>query len=186
MTCIIAISENNKIYMGGDGAASNEYGHLRITNEPKVFMKGPFIIGYTTSFRMGQILQYKLKIPKQNKNKEDFEFMATDFIDSVIACFEKNKFGTTPPGHETFPGGGCFIVGYKGKIYSIESNYQVNSFEDNFTAVGSGAELALGSLYTTKDMQLQPTRRIVLALEAATRYNAGVAMPYTIVVEDNN
>ena len=33
----------------------------------KVFHNGEFIMGFTDSFRMGQLLQYKLQIPPQHE-----------------------------------------------------------------------------------------------------------------------
>jgi hypothetical protein len=49
-------------------------------------------------------------------------------------------------------------------------------------AVGSGVELALGSLWTTqRDRKISVRRRIELALGAAEEYDAYVRGPVTIV-----
>ena len=58
MTCIVGIlEENGDIYMGGDsaGASGNT---LKIRADEKVFINENYIMGFTSSFRMGQLLRY--------------------------------------------------------------------------------------------------------------------------------
>ena len=63
MTCIVAVTDGQTVVIGGDsaGAAGQE---LRIRADPKVFLVGSFAIGFTTSFRMGQILRYSAHLPE--------------------------------------------------------------------------------------------------------------------------
>ena len=64
MTCIVALKDGNKVYLGGDGAASEEKTGLILQRiDPKVFRVGQFGIGFVDSFRMGQILQYSWTPP---------------------------------------------------------------------------------------------------------------------------
>ena len=51
---------------------------------------------------------------------------------------------------------------------------------DGYAAVGSGAELALGSLHTSSSFDLTPKQRVKAALHAAARYNPFVGAPFTI------
>ena len=63
MTCIVGCIHNGKVFLAGDQLGSNGYykeNHEKLT---KVFKVGEFLIGYTTSFRMGQILQYSWTPP---------------------------------------------------------------------------------------------------------------------------
>ena len=59
MTCIVGLVDDGKVYMGGDAASVDGY-IVRTSALSKVFRNGPFLIGYSTSWRMGQILQYHL------------------------------------------------------------------------------------------------------------------------------
>ena len=180
MTCIVSILEKGKIYMGGDSAGIAGLS-ISIRDDPKVFTNGPFIIGFTSSFRMGQILRFKFHPPKQTIHQSDYEYMVTDFIDSVRECFSKNGFGDRDATM-----GGTFLVGYKGKLYTIEKDHQVGIPNTPYDAVGCGADLALGSLYTTQGSKLSPEERITLALKAASAFNAGVAPPFLIMEEPEN
>jgi ATP-dependent protease HslVU (ClpYQ) peptidase subunit len=174
MTCIVAIKENGTVYVGADSAAANGW-EIFSSKLEKVFVKGEFIIGYTTSFRMGQLLQYKLNAPNQPDGMDDTEYMATAFVDCVRECLSSGGFSTIRDGQES---GGQFIVGYRGEIYNIEVDYQVNIHMDDYAAVGCGANFALGSLFSSASNE--PQSRILLALEAASHFSNGVCAPFCV------
>jgi hypothetical protein len=62
MTCIVALINENKVFLGGDAAASDDKSGLIYSKEQiaKIFKVGQYGIGFVDSFRMGQILQYSL------------------------------------------------------------------------------------------------------------------------------
>jgi hypothetical protein len=170
MTCIVGLVDKGNVYIGGDSAGVNA-SELSITlrADEKVFINGPFIMGFTTSFRMGQLLRYKLSPPKQTVHMDDMKYMVTDFIDTAIKCFVENGYGTESSG-------GSFLVGYKGTLYTVDSDFQVGKPINQYAAVGCGSNLALGSLYTT--VGKDPKYRMKVALEAAAHFSAGVAAPF--------
>lgn len=75
--------------------------------------------------------------------------------------------------------GGEFLVGYKGNLYCIYGDFQVGLNADRYAACGCGDDLALGSLFTTKDLNMTPKEKLTAALEAASHHSAGVSGPYT-------
>lgn len=173
MTCIVAIEDNRTIYMGGDSAGVSGL-NVAIRSDEKVFINGPFIMGFTTSFRMGQLLRYKFDPPAQPVGITDMRFMVTNFIDAIRKCFFDNGFGSKEQNE-----GGTFLVGYKGVLYSIHSDFQVGVVSTQTDAVGCGKEYAMGSLFATRGKK--PLERIKNALDAASFHSGGVAPPYTIL-----
>lgn len=173
MTCIVGLKHKNTIYMGGDSAGVGGLS-LIIRADEKVFNVGQFLIGYTSSFRMGQLLRYKLNVPKQSANKTDMEYLVTDFIDSIRALFKDNGFGC-----KDGQSGGTFLLGYKNNLYQIQNDYQVIKSLFDFDAVGCGDDIALGSMYSTQNKK--PKERIRMALEASSKFNAGVHAPFLIL-----
>jgi ATP-dependent protease HslVU (ClpYQ) peptidase subunit len=173
MTCIIGLADKGNVYIGADSASVNVDALVsRPTNIPKVFKRGPFLIGYTTSFRMGQILEHWLEVPVQTTaNKNDQEYMVKEFAESVRSLFKMKGFSTNDKG-------GTFLVGYSGKLYSIYSDYQINEKADQFDAVGCGDEFALGAMAALKN--LKPTQRIKKSLEVAAYFSAGVMPPFRV------
>lgn len=89
-------------------------------------------------------------------------------------CFSGNGFGDKDASV-----GGNFLVGYKGKLYNLEADYQVGVPKASFDAVGCGSDLALGAMFATEG--LPPEQRINAALAAASTFSAGVAPPFTIL-----
>lgn len=177
MTCVIGLIHNGDVYIGADSAGTAGLSRT-IRLDEKVFGNGPFIIGGTTSFRMLQLLRYKFSPPAQTIHQNDMEYMVSSFIDACRNCFAVNGFGD-----KDATSGGTFLVGYKSKLYCIQSDYQVGVSQGNFDAVGCGADLALGAMYASEG--LAPDKRIEMALSAAAFFNAGVAAPYNILCLEN-
>lgn len=183
MTCIVGLEHKGKVYIGGDSAGTGGY-HQVIMAEPKVFKRGRFVIGYTTSFRMGQLLQHTLKVPAWRSEWADNlpGFMVSKFIPAVRTCLRDGGFLKTDS--EVIKGG-TFLVGYRGNLFVVESDMQVGRIADGYYAVGCGMELALGSMHTTSTsldpFEQDPRHRITLALEAAEHFSAGVSGPFTVV-----
>lgn len=179
MTCIVGVVHKTGVYLGGDsaGVGDVEDASLSITAHPKVFVNGKFIMGFTSSFRMGQLLQYVFKPPSKRSGMNDMEYMVSVFIPSLRKCFEKSGFGRIEEGRDN--SGGTFLVGFNGKLYTIYEDFQVMEKLSSFVACGCGDDLALGAMHATEGME--PTKRLMIALEAAAKFSAGVAPPFHIV-----
>ena len=177
MTCIAAIKHKGKVYIGGDSAGVGGLG-LTLRADEKVFRNGLFIFGFTSSFRMGQLLRYKFSPPRQKLKQSDVEYMSTDFVDAVRKCLKDGGYAKVKENAET---GGIFIVGYKGNIYTIEADYQVAIPLQDYAACGCGDDLAIGALYALKESKLSAKRKLIVALSAAESGSAGVRSPFKIV-----
>src|ERR1700688_1056035 len=129
MTCICGLIDKGDVYIGGDSAGISGTS-LAIRSDEKVFANGPFIMGFTTSFRMGQLLRYKFSAPTQTNLQNDMEYMVCSFIDAARHCFSQNGFGDKEATE-----GGTFLVGYNGKLYTVGNDYQVGIPAHDFDAV---------------------------------------------------
>lgn len=175
MTCIVGIKNKGKVYIGGDSAGVNSRYDIAARLDPKVFLVDDMAIGYCGSFRMGQLLRY-IDPPKHKKGVDDFQYMVTQFVPLIRKTFTDGGYNKKDKEQDE---GGLFLIGYRGHLYSIESDYQVAENVDAYDAIGCAYGYALGSLYHTTD--LSPEERINKALEAAEHFSAGVISPYLIV-----
>lgn len=190
MTCIVAIREEGKIVIAGDSAACSDEGLIEVRQDPKVFECDDYLIGYTTSFRMGQILHHNTALPKPETKKDGFAFMVREFIPAVQRAFEEHKFAKTLSRGETLDTGhwgetgqawaGKFIVGFHGQVFVIYSDYQVAMPELPYAAIGSGAKVAYGALHATQTLPL--VERAEVALRAASEHCSCVKSPFKIVM----
>jgi len=172
MTCIVGLVDSGTIYMGGDSAGVSGY-NITGRKDSKVFTNGKFIMGFTSSFRMGQLLRYSFKPPKRPSKIGVYKYMVTDFVDSVRECFDKGGYaGSDSKGRDV---GGRWLVGYNGRLFMVDCDYQIGESTLPYESVGCGEEYALGSLFTSND--LSPELRVKTALRAAIKFNVGVSGP---------
>ncbi len=186
MTCIVALINENKVFLGGDAAASDDKSGLIFQRtDPKVFKVGQFGIGFVDSFRMGQILQYSWTPPiyKPTSGYRNLDkFLRTRFVESVKEAFKENGYGNQNPGTEDGDEGGIFIITVQGagRIFTMDSDFHIGEADVQYMAEGAGQELALGSLYSTAQVKT-PRKRVRMALEAAAKFNMSVRAPFTII-----
>lgn len=174
MTCIVGIQHRDRVYIGGDSAGVAGYS-ITVRADSKVFTVGPYIMGFTTSFRMGQLLRYAFKPPEPTGDLE--AFLSTTFIDAVRTCLKDGGWLSKNKDQEE---GGTFLVGVKGQLFSVESDFQVGRPLDGYAAVGCGSDLALGALHATRERG--PQWRVQTALAAAAYHSAGVSGPFVMEV----
>jgi len=172
LTAIVGVINKGIVHLGADSAGSTCY-DLRIHTDPKVFTNGPFVFGFTSSFRMGQLLHYAFDPPAPTKNLA--KFMSTKFVDGVRETLKAGGFAAKSNEVEA---GGTFLVGVRGRLFAIYSDYQVAEEALDYMAVGSGEDIALGALYATADLGLSPRARMRIALKAAARFKTGVHEPF--------
>lgn len=175
MTCIVGLVHAGAVTIGGDSAAVDGL-DLRVRADAKVFRTGAFICGFTSSFRMGQLLRYALTPPDHDPRIAVHQFMATTFVDAVRTCLKAGGYAEMTNGAEQ---GGSFLVGYRGQLFEIASDYQVGQPLDGFAAIGCAGQVALGALFATRGND-DPAARVQIALEAAERFSTGVRAPFVI------
>lgn len=179
MTCIVAVKGKDRIVLGGDSAGVGGL-DLTIRKDPKVFQVGPFAIGFTSSFRMGQVLM-DLKVPRQKSTQNDYQYMRTTFVNAVMKCFDKAGILKSDNAVKEC---GTFIVVYRGEIYQIQDDFQVGMRYDNFDACGCGESYALGaaSILTNLSFYGDDPRLVCQnALETAEKFSAGVCGPFNFI-----
>jgi len=174
MTIIVAISNGKTVMMGADAAAVGESDML-VRTDPKIYRVGDFLIGFSHSFRVGQLVGNKFIPPPPNHKHTDYKYMCTRFVDELAALFRANDVAHGEDG-EGFDGE--LLVGYNGKIYYIGSDLHVGTSLFDFNAIGSGSQTALGSLYSTRGTKT--ANRIYRALKAAEEFNPGIRGPFLI------
>jgi len=177
MTCIVGFVDKGKVYIGGDSAGVSGF-DLRIRQDDKVFVKKEMIFGFTSSFRMGQILRYILSIPDHDPRKDDYDYLCTDFVDALIQCFKEKGYLEIKDNNVS---GGIFLVGYKGNLYRVESDFQVGKVRQKYDACGCGENYALGALRSMEGTEKNPIEIVEHALSVAEYFSAGVRAPFTVV-----
>lgn len=190
MTCIVAVTDGQTVVLGGDSAGTRGQ-ELRLRADPKVFRVGGYAIGFTTSFRMGQILRYGTDLPEPPPAVEPGKldrFMVAELIPALRQSYADHGFAktarfpssaspaVTEEGQEI---GGLFLLDVAGQIFEVGNDYQVGRPAVPYSAIGAGSLVALGALHALeshKNLSLQ--ERATLALEASEAYSTSVRRPF--------
>lgn len=175
MTCIIGLEHEGSVYIGGDSAAVDNAHNISAVSEPKVFKVENFLVGYTTSFRMGQLLQYQLSVGPQRPDTKDLDYLVSAVVPVFRIVLKEGGYVKVEHNVET---SGSFLIGYRGLLYHVQSDFSVLRHQNGLDAVGCGAAYALGALAALRDEE--PEKRIVRALEVAGEFSAGVCGPYYV------
>lgn len=175
MTAIAGFVQDGHVWIGGDSAGVGGHYSLTLRADQKVFRNGEFLFGFTSSFRMGQLLRYSLTPPKQKEEQDVFSFMVNDFTNAVRECLKAGGYATKKEEVET---GGIFLVGYRGRLFRVDSDYQVGESLDGYDACGCGEAVLQGALFAARDVKDELRMRI--ALEAAEHHSAGVRGPFHV------
>lgn len=176
MTCIVGLVDKGKVYIGADsaGVCSDSY-DIVYRKDVKVFKNEEFLIGFTSSFRMGQLLRYKFNPTQRHSDEDVMEYLVTTFVDDLRYCFSESGYGKKESGTET---GGSFLLGYEGRLFCIEDDYQIGEVFCDYEAIGCGASYAKGALFASEGAPADV--RVNTALTAASYFSAGVAPPFTV------
>lgn len=178
MTCVVAYKENGKIYMGADTIGSDENMRVSHRMNKKVWKKFDMIFGISGSYRIGQLVQYSLEIPEHDDSKNDMAYFLEDFIPSFIKCLKENEITLDEGELKEFN----MLIGYKGNIYRLESDFNIGINKECYDVIGSGEDIATGALFIlAKDKKLKPKQKIKLALDASSRYVSSVGGTYTYI-----
>lgn len=182
MTCIIGLIDNNTVYLGSDSRTSSN-GFKFPGNHTKIFSQNGILFGICGNVRYNDIIRYRLEIPYQHEDVSDIEYLCTDFIDSLRFALESAKYSKEENNISSVPFESMILLGYKNKLYSIFHDYSILEFNDYY-AIGSGSDFALGSLETSRNLGISPRKRIELALEAACKFSVGCAPPFNIIEQE--
>lgn len=177
MTCIVAVAEEGIVTIGGDSAGSSGP-FTRLRADAKVFRKDNFVMGFTSSFRMGQLLRYSLSVADRPRSMDGEEYMSTWFVSAVRTCLKNGGYARVNEGVEE---GGTFLVGYEGRIYGVHDDYQVGCPVEPYEAVGCGVYHALGALRVMEPQKLSAPSRVRKALDVAAFFSNTVSPPYTVL-----
>jgi ATP-dependent protease HslVU (ClpYQ) peptidase subunit len=188
MTCIVGYLDiqNACSWIGADSLGSSS-AHKATYLSPKVFKNILFknvLMGATGSFRHIDLLKYSENLFDEldlyKETELDHKYIVTKLIPKVITLFQDNIKDEADASKGT-----NIIVCSPKSVFEVQSDYSVLEPSFGFCSVGSGMQYALGSLYSTKDLDTPVPRKIEVALESAEQCGCGVQRPFTILNTKN-
>lgn len=152
MTCVVAfVDKKKKLHFCADSSGTDVGQHTRLRlKKTKIFTVGEMLFGYTTSFRMGQLLENCFSLPTRPEGMtDDYQYMIRHVVPDIRKLFIDHGYMLS-----TDKMGGTFIIGYRGAIYLVEDDFAVLVPATNYAACGSGGSQAESILMTMQEFNL--------------------------------
>lgn len=147
MTCIVGLVGKKGVLIAGDAQGSTEW-TKREDVSAKVFeLMETVVVGYCGSGRFGQILQYHMEdLDPPPLTMDEHRWVVRDFIPFLRDVTEAHGHLHVHHNVEEF-GPSAFLLGVRGRLFCVESDFGVNEHALSFESVGSGAETAMGVMH---------------------------------------
>lgn len=180
MSCIVGLVHEGKVYLGGDSAGSDGF-TINGYRAPKVWKQGEFVIGVCGRYVPMQLLRESFAPPAFKEGQSADKYMITEFLPAYRKLMQEWGYGKKEAKNESCgeDTGTGVLVGVRGRLFRIESEFQVLEPIHEYAADGSGTYHAMGSLYSTEGKE--PRERITEALKAAEYFVCTVRSPFVIV-----
>lgn len=189
MTIIVGMETDGEVYIGGDSGAISGEVRKRVY-DPKVMRVGEFVIGYSWSFRFGDLLRHVFEPPPVPAGIvlpiEQERYMIRDFVPALQKLIEDGK--ATSKNATGDIEWGIALIGFRGKLYEYERDGQLMGNGDRYSATGSAYQVALGALHVAMRARPKWSAQAVLAsaLEAAIYHHGETLGPYLILGTDGS
>lgn len=179
MTCILGYADGKNVWIGGDSAAQNGSWDRQTFLESKVFRCGDLLFGGSGSLRICQVIRELLILPV-NDGDNDQNYLIAIVIPEMINLLEKYQLKL----NDKEEGSTAFLIGYRGKIYKMTSDWAVYAATDQICKVGNGGDTARGAFTALLDQGItidEIEKYMIEAMKIAGRFDLSVAPPYTVL-----
>jgi len=150
--------------LAGDSAV----GSSSTCAEPKVWRRGNVLVGAAGGCRACNVVE-ALQFATYTGG-DPYHFVRDEFAQALAGAFR----ATGAP-----PAGLSVLVAVGGALVEIDDEFGVTQPGRDYTAIGCGADVALGALHALR--RLKPKARAMQALEAAAAHHGKVKGPFTFV-----
>lgn len=176
MTTIVGIvdEKDGTVWMGSDSQVTSGWVSQEMSSSKVFILNGrtQLLVGVAGMPRVAQILEHYIETPEHLQDAiSDEKYIVQSIISLMRKALADHGVLETKEGVEDHKGE--FMIGYRGKLYSVDGRFSVGHYADNFEAIGSGREFALAALDTALSEGATPKDAIYQALTTAAKFDLG-------------
>jgi len=200
MSTIIGITNKHGACIAADGRISSidQDGYTTQINtlpknQTKVIKNNGWIIGTSGDLRAINLLQHAHKPTKPPTHNNIEKHIITKFIPELRNTFDTHGYSLPQREQSTHVAehSSTILIAAKGQIFCIDGDYSVLTEQLGIYAIGSGAQYALGHLYTLRhtipNLKLGHLEQTCIgALETAAHWDPHTGPPYTTHTQTRN
>lgn len=177
MTCCIALKHNNEIWIGTDSRICRDSQIQTPKNGMKIVEFKTFVVAWAGIASLRGILKSLSTRNIKMKNELDAIKFSQTVWDKLLRLLDNSVTDAERPGINM-----DLIICTKDSIYHCDQFGLATEYED-FTAIGCGADIALGSLHTLfyNNLIKDPKKTIEEVLETVYNYDSACGGPVHII-----
>ena len=164
--------------MGADKMATND-NRVILIQDPKIFYinvndSPEFLVGVSGNLRVLNIIKYNNQIMNCQLTDDPY-FNIINILIPYIQETLKNHNSFMEYEDEQANSDSHFLIGHKGKIFIVSSNYCITETYENFGVIGCGEEIAIGALEVLTRTEPYHTNIIDVTLKIVSKHIFGVS-----------
>lgn len=179
MTCIAGVVHEGRAKIAGDRWCG-EWSGYRLAS-PKIWRSPWFVVGLTGYPRMQQVLQYHGSDIPAPLSSCPQAYLVSEFVPHLRELLKRHGVAEVKDSKESADS--TMLIGMKGRLFEVNSNFQVIEAALPFNAVGCGSDFAKGALSVVDIAAIGPEAALRMALTAAEQFSAGVRGPFDFLSE---
>lgn len=177
MTCIVSIETPEGVILGADSAVGS--GWFTQFRGAKLARVADHLFAFAGDVRAGDLVRHTLRLLPPPK-KQIHRHVVSVVVPALRECLKAGALAITKESAEQ-TGGASFLLGVRGQLFEVATDYSVCRAGHGYMAGGCGREIAAGALASTHGQE--PRQRLRAALEAAERHSLGVRRPFRFLAE---
>jgi len=182
VTAVVGVEHAGGVVMGADSISVDPgYYRTRDRTTRKLFRRGAYLIGYTSSFRVGDLLRFQVPWPAPRPGvgvDALYEHLVVKVIPGIRETLKNGGALTTKDGSDA---AGGFLLAVSGRLFRVDIDLHVGRYEHGFATCGAGEDVANGALHATVGMS--PKTRVQRALAAAEACCIRVRGPFHLATQ---
>jgi ATP-dependent protease HslVU (ClpYQ) peptidase subunit len=181
MTCTIGFVDGDVVIIASDSAAVSESSYTVRRGPSKIWATQNFILGFAGNFAVCQWIRYVYEWPLCD---------STDLHKYLVLCSQSIEEGLRKrwPHDAECIDDWQLLIGFSRSqnhnpcLFVMYSNGDVEESADNYAAIGSASQYALGSLFATKeDSSMTSWDHIQIALESSAANDINIKKPWHVI-----
>lgn len=171
MTCIIGLETNDSVVVGSDSFLGNTSVKYQL-DRPKWFFREPdLLVAYAGDIIAAQLMELIPKFAKQRRTEDDQAYLQREVVGAIRAV---HKLQWEKDRNADFE----LLIAYRGKLYTLMSNYGLYRNMHKYAAIGAGEDIAIGVMAGLELSKLKPKEKVLKALALTKRHSPLVSEPF--------
>jgi len=181
VTVIAGVAEKGLVVMGADSGSVLGEDEMTVVKSHKVWRRQGWLMGFSGSWRVGNVLQRYLKPEPAPDTDKAIEVAVGGLAEQMQDIFRTHKVKHTDEHWDALFGthGNLYYIGVDLSWQQIAQDKSKR--RESHYAIGSGGREARAALSALAGMGVAPRKRITRALNVAAECNAYVRGPFKIL-----